>query len=105
MPIRPAIALVSLLLVAATPAPTLVQHADNVLDSMQDASDDLATLVAAARATAARMQRAAGQAEILALHGDATRIARSCEALDLKAARVLEIAQELETATAAAPDQ
>lgn len=86
----------SLLLVAATPAPTLVQHAGNVLGSMRDQSADLSTLLASLRGTSARLAVVSGEAEILALHRDADRVDRSCEALSLKAGRLVEIAGELE---------
>ena len=95
MPHRLATALFALLLVAATPAPTLVEHADNVLGSMRATSDDLATLLAALGGTSSQLAFASGRAELLALHEDAYRVDRSCEALFLKAARLEEIATEL----------
>lgn len=102
MLLRLASLVLPLLLVAATPTPTLVQHADNVLGSMQAEADDLATLVASVQDSSARLQASPGQAEILALHADAHRIDRSCEALRLKAARLEEIAGELEQGLATA---
>jgi len=86
---------------AGAPAPTLVQHAGNVLGSMQAASDDLATLLTSLEMTSARLQAVAGQAGILALSSDAERIDRSCEALARKAGRLEEIAAELESALTA----
>lgn len=83
------------LLTAATPAPTLVRYADNVLDSMQDASGDLSTLLAGLRRTGDQLRFESGQAALLALHQDALQVDASCDALALKAARLVEIAQEL----------
>jgi hypothetical protein len=91
------------LLTAATPAPTLVQHAGNVLDSMQAASDDLSTQLAALKGSSARLGVDSGPAAILALHGDVYRIDATCEALSLKAGRLVEIAAELSVEVVADP--
>jgi prefoldin subunit 5 len=94
---RSTILLAALLCLAATPTPTLVQHASNVSGSLRAEAVALGTQLQSLEASSDRLQSTAGDRDsVLLLLRDVELTDRSAEILQRKSERFEELTQELE---------